>query len=111
VIAEERLQEHALTVGRHLVNGLRALQGRYELIGDVRGEGLFIGVELVTDRATLEPATTRAREAVEALRHRGILLSTDGPHANVIKIKPPLPFTTEDADRVVAELDAALGRA
>lgn len=111
VIAEERLQEHALEVGLHLLAGLRGLADAHALVGDVRGAGLFVGVELVTDRATLEPATGAARRVVEALRRRGILLSTDGPHANVIKIKPPLPFTTADADRLVAELGVALAEA
>jgi len=111
VIAEERLQEHALEVGLHLLAGLRGLADAHALVGDVRGAGLFVGVELVNDRATLEPATGAARRVVEALRRRGILLSTDGPHANVIKIKPPLPFTTADADRLVAELGVALAEA
>ncbi|MCW5818804.1 MAG: aminotransferase class III-fold pyridoxal phosphate-dependent enzyme [Trueperaceae bacterium] len=108
VIQEDGLQRHALAVGERFMRGLRDLGARHPLVGDVRGEGLFIGLELVRDRATLEPAATEADELVEALRHRGILLSTDGPHHNVVKIKPPLVFTHENADEVVEALDDVL---
>lgn len=110
VLEDEQLQQRALTVGAHFQAALRGLQDKHELIGDVRGEGLFLGVELVTDRRTKEPATAQAHQAVEALRHAGILLSTDGPHANVLKIKPPLPFSIQNADQVTEALDAHLTR-
>ena len=87
---------------------LRALAARHALIGDVRGAGLFIGLELVRDRASREPAPEEADDLVNRLREEGILLSTDGPLHNVIKIKPPLVVTEHDADRAVRELDTVL---
>ena len=108
VIEAERLREHAEAVGAHFLAALRALADAHPLIGDVRGRGLFLGVELVRDRATLEPATDEATEVIERAKDRGILLSTDGPYANVIKIKPPMVFTTRDADSVVAALGEVL---
>lgn len=110
VIRDEGLQQHALRVGDHLTHNLRELADRHEPIGDVRGLGLFLGVELVTDRQTRRPATELARELVIALRSKAILVSTDGPDDNVLKIKPPLPFTTDDADRLTAGIDAFLAR-
>ena len=88
--------------------GLRALPDRHELIGDVRGAGLFLGVELVRDRVTLEPAADAAAALVERMKERGILLSTDGPLDNVLKIKPPMVLTRDDVDRVLRVLDAEL---
>jgi 4-aminobutyrate aminotransferase-like enzyme len=108
VIEEEGLRAHALQVGARLREGLAELADRHELVGDVRGLGLFIGVELVRDRDSLEPATEEASDVVNQMRERGILLSTDGPFENVIKIKPPLVFSHEDAGRVIGELDAVL---
>jgi len=109
VIRDERLQHHALEVGERLERGLRELMQRHPLIGDVRGMGLFLGVELVLDRETLEPAPGQATYAVERLKQHGILLSTDGPLHNVLKIKPPLVFDTADADRLTSTLDKILG--
>jgi 4-aminobutyrate aminotransferase-like enzyme/Ser/Thr protein kinase RdoA (MazF antagonist) len=108
VIDDEALQTRAARVGARLELQLRMLARDHPSVGDVRGRGLFLGVELVTDRAARSPATALAREVVEAMRSRGILLSTDGPDANVIKIKPPLQFSDHDADRVATELDAVL---
>ncbi len=99
VLEEEGLQENARIVGDYLLRGLRAID--HELIGDVRGAGLFLGVELVRDRATLEPAAAEASRVVNRMRERGILAGTDGPLHNVIKLRPPLCFTKADADRVV----------
>ena len=73
----------------------------FPLVGDVRGLGLFLGVELVRDRDSLEPAAAQASYVVNRMRDRGVLLSTDGPLHNVLKIKPPLPFSAADADRLV----------
>jgi 4-aminobutyrate aminotransferase-like enzyme/Ser/Thr protein kinase RdoA (MazF antagonist) len=109
VIEEEGLQENALRVGDHLMQGLRGLMDRYALIGDVRGRGLFIGVELVRDRGTLEPAADEARYVVERMKEEGILLSIDGPLHNVLKLKPPLVFTSDDADFLLQTLDKVLG--
>jgi len=108
VIEDEGLQERALHVGGRLTGGLHELMRRHHVIGDVRGRGLFLGVELVLDRATLEPAPRHAAYVIERMRHRGILLSTDGPLHNVIKIKPPLVLSESDVDRVVETLDAVL---
>jgi 4-aminobutyrate aminotransferase-like enzyme len=105
VIRDERLQRHASEVGERLAGGLRELMRRHPLIGDVRGVGLFLGVELVLDRETLEPAPRQATYVVERLKDHGILLSTDGPLHNVLKIKPPLAFDGADADRLTETLD------
>ena len=108
VVEDERLQAHAQEVGAHLLARLRPLVDRSRLVGDVRGSGLFIGVELVRDRKTLEPATTEASDVVNRLRDEGILIGTDGPHHNVLKIRPPMPFNTEDADVLASALEAIL---
>jgi 4-aminobutyrate aminotransferase-like enzyme/Ser/Thr protein kinase RdoA (MazF antagonist) len=108
VIEGEGLQAHAATTGDHFLKGLRRLQEQHSAIGDVRGRGLFLGIDLVRDQITKEPATELAGNVANALREQGVLVSTDGPHDNVIKIKPPLPFSTADADVVCAELDTAL---
>jgi 4-aminobutyrate aminotransferase-like enzyme len=109
VLEEERLQEHALRVGGHLTAGLRRLMARHAVIGDVRGSGLFLGVELVRDRETREPAPEQAAYVVNRLRERGVLTGTDGPHHNVIKIRPPLVLGEADADLFVEVLDETLG--
>ena len=108
VVREERLQEHAGRVGAQLVDGLRSLQARYEIVGDVRGSGLFLGVELVIGRGTLEPASAEASFVVNRMREEGILIGTDGPFHNVLKIRPPMPFTVADADRLVETLARVL---
>jgi 4-aminobutyrate aminotransferase-like enzyme len=108
VVRDERLQAHAREVGDHLLGRLRSLLDCSTLVGDVRGSGLFIGVELVRDRETLEPATAEASDVVNRLREDGILIGTDGPYHNVLKIRPPMPFTTNDADALVSALDTAL---
>jgi len=104
VVEDERLQAHAERVGAHLLAQLRHLADRSPLVGDVRGSGLFIGVELVRNRDTLEPATTEASDVVNRLRDQGILIGTDGPHHNVLKIRPPMPFNVEDADVLASTL-------
>ncbi|HEY3103721.1 MAG TPA: aminotransferase class III-fold pyridoxal phosphate-dependent enzyme [Pyrinomonadaceae bacterium] len=108
VIRDEELQLNALEVGEYLKAGVRELQDRHALIGDVRGAGLFLGIELVRDRETLEPADSEAAHVVERMKERGILLSTDGPLHNVIKIKPPLVFSRVNADLLIASLDSLL---
>jgi 4-aminobutyrate aminotransferase-like enzyme len=108
VVEDERLQAHAQEVGAHLLARLRPLVDRSRLVGDVRGSGLFIGVELVRDRKTLEPATAEASDVVNRLRDEGILIGTDGPHHNVLKIRPPMPFNTDDADVLASALEAIL---
>jgi len=105
VIEEEGLQANARVVGEHLLDGLRSLLPRHELIGDVRGLGLYLGAELVRDPHTLEPAADEASYVINRLRDHGILMSTDGPLHNVLKIKPPLCFSAADADRLLETLD------
>ena len=104
VIRDEGLQENARDTGGYLLAGLRDLAGRHPLIGDVRGRGLFLGIELVRDRDTREPAAAEASSLVDRLKDAGVLLSTDGPLHNVIKIKPPLVFSRADADVLLALL-------
>jgi 4-aminobutyrate aminotransferase-like enzyme len=108
VIEDEHLVENARAVGAHLLEGLRALAARHETIGDVRGAGLFAGVELVADRETREPAAAEAARVVNALRDRRILISATGPGANVLKIRPPLVFSRENAAALLAGLDEVL---
>jgi 4-aminobutyrate aminotransferase-like enzyme/Ser/Thr protein kinase RdoA (MazF antagonist) len=108
VLEEENLQERAWRVGEQLVAGLRRLQERHALIGDVRGSGLFLGVELVRDRGTREPAREEAAYVVERLRERGVLTGTDGPHDNVLKLRPPLVFGEDDARLFLATLEEVL---
>ena len=108
VIAGEGLQEHARRTGAYLKQRLEDLAGRHASIGDVRGRGLFLGVELVRNRETREPAALEAARVVERMKEKGILLSTDGPLHNVLKIKPPLPFDEKNADQVADSLDTVL---
>jgi len=109
IVEEEGLQENARLVGEALLDGLRALQGRHPLIGDVRGMGLFIGVELVDDREARTPATVAARYVVNRLREERILIGTEGPADNVLKIRPPLTVGTADIELLLATLDRVLG--
>lgn len=108
VIEHERILENVKAVGDYLGSGLRELGRQHALIGDVRGKGLFYGVELVRDRASCEPADTEARQVAENLRHNGILLGVSGPCRNVVKIRPPLVFSRENADRLLEGLQSAV---
>jgi 4-aminobutyrate aminotransferase-like enzyme len=109
VMRDEGLQAHALRMGERMLAGLRPLIDRHEIVGDVRGSGLFLGVELVRSRETLEPAGNEASYVSNRLREMGILLGTDGPYHNVVKIRPPMPFGDEDAGLLVGALDDVLG--
>jgi 4-aminobutyrate aminotransferase-like enzyme/Ser/Thr protein kinase RdoA (MazF antagonist)/murein DD-endopeptidase MepM/ murein hydrolase activator NlpD len=108
VTLKDQMQTHALHVGAHLVASLRRLQMNHDLIGDVRGSGLFLGVELVRDLVALTPAADEAADIVGRMRELGVLVGTDGPHHNVIKIRGPMPLTVADADCLVAVLAQAL---
>ena len=108
VLREEDLQANARRVGDYLKQGLQTLAERHQLIGDIRGEGLFIGVELVTDRYTQAPATACAASVVNGLRRRQVLISATGPKANILKIRPPLVFAKEHADLLLERLDLTL---
>ncbi|MCD6188214.1 MAG: aminotransferase class III-fold pyridoxal phosphate-dependent enzyme, partial [Desulfuromusa sp.] len=107
-IKEDKLQENALETGNYFQQKLRELQQHYQLIGDVRGLGLFIGVELVEDRTSKKPATETAAKLIEYFKHHHILLSTEGPFHNVLKIKPPLAFNRDDADKFIAVFESGL---
>jgi 4-aminobutyrate aminotransferase-like enzyme len=107
-VFENDLQNHALAVGKLLLARLKELKASYEIIGDVRGSGLFLGVELVRARTTLEPAAAEAAFIVNAMRDRQILFGTDGPFHNVLKIRPPMPFTAADAERLCDKLATVL---
>ncbi|RCW63090.1 aspartate aminotransferase family protein [Pseudorhodoferax soli] len=109
VIEQNDLQRNALNVGSYLREKLAALGQRHAIVGEARGAGLFIGLELVTDRATRAPATAQAAKVVNGLRQRQVLLSATGPDANVLKIRPPLVFQREHADLLVERLDEVLG--
>ena len=108
VLEKERLQENALQIGNRLVADLKELQARHPLIGDVRGSGLFLGLDLIQNSETRQPATEQASYVVNRLRDRGILTGTDGPHHNVIKLRPPMIFSQADADLFIATLDSVL---
>ncbi|WP_395316382.1 aspartate aminotransferase family protein [Variovorax sp. UC74_104] len=109
VIQHNGLQDNALQIGNYLRERLAALSQRHALVGEARGAGLFIGLELVADRTTRAPATAQAAKVVNGLRQRQVLLSATGPQGNVLKIRPPLVFTREHADLLVERLDEVLG--
>ena len=108
VIDEEKLQQNALDVGNYLINELSKLRNKYEIIGSVRGSGLYLGIELVNDLHSLQPATKEAVKLVNQLKEKGFLLSTDGPYNNVIKIKPPLCFTCKNAEDLISAISDSL---
>jgi 4-aminobutyrate aminotransferase-like enzyme/Ser/Thr protein kinase RdoA (MazF antagonist) len=108
VIAEEGLQANALETGTYLQAGLERLKESHPVIGDVRGKGLFIGFELVTDRKTQGRGTPQAAYVAERMREEGILVSTDGPYKNVIKIKPPICFAKPEAELFLQTLEKIL---
>jgi len=108
VVEREGLVARAQRVGAYLRAQLGGLAMRHDLIGDVRGAGLFVGVELVSDRASKAPATAETVRIVNGLRERGVLLSSTGEHANTLKIRPPLVFSEANADLLVGTLDEVL---
>ncbi|MEP7344655.1 MAG: aminotransferase class III-fold pyridoxal phosphate-dependent enzyme [Gemmatimonadaceae bacterium] len=108
VVRDEQLQQNAAAVGAHLTGRLSGLMTQFPLIGDVRGLGLFIGVEFVEDRTSLAPAARQAAFIANRMKECGVLMSTDGPFNNVVKIKPPLCFTMRDADELTDTMALAL---
>jgi alanine-glyoxylate transaminase/(R)-3-amino-2-methylpropionate-pyruvate transaminase len=107
VIEREKLQENALKVGTHILAGLGKLQLKHNVIGDVRGHGLMIGVELVKDRQTKEPGKAECARVMELAREMGLLIGKGGLWGQTIRIKPPLCLTLADADFLLEVLDAA----
>ena len=111
VIDEEGLVGNAAEVGDYVLQGFRELESRYDIIGDVRGRGLFFGIDLVEDRGTKTPAPGEAARIVNEMRRRGILMSKIGEHDNVLKLRPPLCFSKDNADLLVSTLDEVLAAA
>lgn len=108
VVRDEQLQERSQRIGDFLLHGMQQLAERHELIGDVRGAGLFLGMELVTDRVAKTPAALQTRRVVNAMRERGVLISAAGPLENILKIRPLLAFEQEHAELFIDTLDQAL---
>ncbi len=108
VIQQEGLQENAFKVGNYMLEGMRLLMDKHSLIGDVRGAGLFIGVELVKDHISKEPASAEIKIVVERMKEKGFLMGVDGPYNNVLKIKPPIIFSMQNAKELLENLDLVL---
>jgi len=108
VIDDEGLQDNCRVLGDRLIRGLRNLQNRHRLIGDVRGMGLMVGVELVRDRNTREPAKSETLDVLEHCREMGVLIGKGGLDGNVLRIKPPMCITADDVDFALDVLDRAL---
>ncbi len=109
VIDEENIQQNAIQVGGHIKDRLLELQDKHDLIGEVRGMGLMLGVELVTDRQTKAPATTQAADVMERCKQLGLIIGKGGLYGNTLRIKPPMCITKDDADFLVDCLDVVLG--
>ncbi|CAM8897616.1 unnamed protein product [Rhodiola kirilowii] len=110
VIEKENLQENAFIVGSHLKERLATLMDKYEIIGDVRGKGLMLGVELVTDRELKTPAKVETLHVMEQMKDLGVLVGKGGFYGNVFRITPPLCFTKEDADYLVDAMDYIMSK-
>ncbi len=111
IVDDQKLQENAEIMGKRLFEGLQKLQQRHEFIGDLRGMGLFVGVDLVRDRGTRVPATDVASYVINRLALRRVLIGAEGPADNVLKIRPPLTIDAEGIDMILDELDRALAQA
>lgn len=105
VLKDEQLLENARDVGDYVIAGLRKLQQKHPIIGDVRGRGMFFAVEMVKDRATQEPAGAETKRIVNTMRDRGVLISRIGIHDNILKIRPPMVFSRQNADLLLRTLD------
>uniref|UniRef100_A0A453IW37 alanine--glyoxylate transaminase n=1 Tax=Aegilops tauschii subsp. strangulata TaxID=200361 RepID=A0A453IW37_AEGTS len=108
VLDKEKRQAHCADIGAHLVERLKSLQQKHEIIGDVRGRGLMLGVELVTDRTEKTPAKAETAVLFEKLKDLGVLVGKGGLHGNVFRIKPPMCFSKDDADFLVDAMDYAM---
>src|SRR5438270_1103551 len=107
VIEREQLQANALRIGNQIFGGLEGLKAKHSLIGDVRGKGLLLGIELVKDRATKEPATAECAQVLESCREMGLLLGKGGLYGQTIRFSPPMCLNEKDADFLLAVLDRA----
>lgn len=110
VLKDEALVANAGRVGAYAKSRLQDLAARHECIGDVRGSGLFFGAELVLNRQTKAPATGLAKRVANEMRREGVLINFLGIHYNVLKIRPPMPFTEDNADLLIDTLDHVLAR-
>ena len=108
IVEGDRLQENALAVGEYFLTALEKLKSAHPLIGDVRGQGLYLGIELVRDRTTLEPASTEALEVCEVMKNHGVIVYPTGAYNNVLKLKPPMVFSRSDVDLFASTLDQVL---
>lgn len=108
VIEKEGLVQNARDVGAYAKAGLQRLAAKHGMIGDVRGQGLFFGAEMVLDRKTKQPATAYAKRLVNAMRQRGVLLNFIGIHYNTLKMRPPMPFSKDNVDEMIGVLDDVL---
>ncbi|EXJ12575.1 2,2-dialkylglycine decarboxylase [Nitrincola nitratireducens] len=107
-LENDNLMQNAVTTGAYVTEGLRKLQQRHELIGEVRELGMFFGVELVQDRVLKTPAKAKARSVINLMRDKGVLISTTGVHGAILKLRPPMPFQIEHADMLLHTLDEVL---
>lgn len=110
VIREESLIDNAMAVGEEIITGLKDLAQDLDQVAEVRGSGFFIGVDLVTDRSSLTPDGDSAAGIVNALREDRILISACGAQGNVLKLRPPMPFSSKDADRLLDGIGRAFKR-
>lgn len=108
VLRDEKLLENALQVGDYVIAALRRLQQKHPIMGDVRGGGLFFAVDMVRDAATKQGASEETHRLVNVMRERGVLISRIGQQSNILKIRPPMPFTRAHADQLIATLDDVL---
>ena len=108
VVESERLAENAREVGAYVLALAQELRAKHRIVGDVRGVGLFVGIELVKDRQSKEPATEEAKSACTRLKDSRIIVSVDGPYENVLKLKPPMVFTKDNAKFFVDTLNNIL---
>ena len=108
IIKQEELQKNAHETGTYLLDGLKDAQNKYNIIGNVRGAGLFIGIELIKNYDKMMPAPDEAKFVVNQMKKRGILISSDGPDHNVLKIKPPLVFNRNNADYFLESFEAVM---
>jgi len=110
IIDEENMQENCRVLGDHILSRFRSLQAKHDIIGDCRGKGLMLGMELVKDRDTKEPASAETKKVFEDLKDMGVLIGKGGLHGNTFRVKPPMCWTVEDADYMCDAMDIALSR-
>ncbi|MDG1425059.1 MAG: aminotransferase class III-fold pyridoxal phosphate-dependent enzyme, partial [Paracoccaceae bacterium] len=108
IVDQENLSQNAKIVGNRLLNGMELLKDKYDVVGDVRGRGLFLGLELVKDKVSKMPASALTCFVIERMRSKHVLLGTEGPHENVLKIRPPLTIDSPAADFLLSQLDETL---